>query len=98
MPNRRYFDVAIGEAEGNGGDIKLLGNDLAVIYSHENQVYLALFGGNVEQSTPAQETTETTEDWWGNNLLFGGDAAKQFNSETERALNNTALNSAGRSR
>lgn len=78
-----YFDQAIGESAGNGGDLQLLGNDLALVYGMENQVYLALFGGNVEGN------------WWGNSLLMPNDTAKQFNSNTERTLNTVALNSSG---
>lgn len=81
--NKIYFDQAIGESEGNGGDLQLLGNDLALVYGMENQVYLALFGGNVEGN------------WWGNDLLMPNDTAQQFNSQTERALDNNVLNDAG---
>lgn len=94
--NPTYFDHAIGESQGNGGDLQLLGNDLALVYGNENQVYLALFGGNVEQNTPALITNAQTEDYWGNNLFWPNDPSKQFNSNTERTLNTTALNSAGR--
>lgn len=93
---RKYFDAAIGESDGNGGDLQQLGNDLAVVYGNENQVYLALFGGNVEQNTPALVTKEQTFDWWANNLFHPNDKERQFNSNTERTLNTTALNSSGR--
>ncbi len=94
---RKYFDQAIGEGAGNGGDLQMLGNDLAIVYGQENQVYLALFGGNVEQSTPAINTVASQRfDWWGNSLLMPNDSSRQFNSSTERVLNTTALNSAGR--
>jgi hypothetical protein len=56
-----------------------------------------LFGGNVEASTKGNEIpTEIREDWWGNSLIFADRNKKQFNSETEKTLNNTALNSSGR--
>jgi phage gp46-like protein len=90
--SRKYFDLAVGESEGNGGDLQQIGNDLAVVYSVENQVYLALFGGNVEGNTD----TKIGSGWWGNKLFFGNDTAKQFNSNTERILNTVALSSAGR--
>lgn len=93
---RKYFDLAIGEADGNGGDLAMKGNDLAVVYGNENQIYLALFGGNVEQDTPALITNAQTFDWWGNTLLFGNNRARQFNSKTERTLNEVSLNSSGR--
>lgn len=89
--NRKYFDQAIGESDGNGGDLQQLGNDLAVVYGQENQVYLALFGGNVDGNT----STTIGSGWWGNKLLYGNDTSKQFNSSTERMLNTTALNSGG---
>lgn len=96
ISNQTYFDQAIGESDGNGGDLKLLGNDIALVYGNENQVYLALFGGNVEQNTPPIVTANQTEDFWGNNLFWPNDPSRQFNSNTERILNTTALNSAGR--
>jgi len=94
---RKYFDQAIGESAGNGGDLQLLGNDLAIVYGQENQIYLALFGGNVEQNTPATNTRAAQRfDWWGNSLLMPNDSQRQFNSSTERVLKTTSLNSAGR--
>lgn len=93
---REYFDRAVGESAGNGGDLQILGNDIATINGKENQVYLAFFGGNVEQSTASVQVGKERFDWWGNNLLFGNNAARQYNSNVERTLNTTALNSAGR--
>lgn len=79
----------------NGGDLLLQGNDLAVINSFENQVYLALFGGNPQGSTPATRPTgQQAADFWGNYLE--SDPSVQFNSLTERTLNTTELTSAGR--
>ena len=89
------FDLAIIETE-NGGDLQKVGNDLAVVYGNENQVYLAWFGGNVEQNTEANVTLADSKDFWGNGLLFPSQAALQFNSNTERILNTTALTSVGR--
>lgn len=89
---RKYFDLAVGESDGNGGDLQQVGNDLAVVYSVENQVYLALFGGNVESNTSDSIGTG----WWGNKLFHNGNTGRQFNSNTERTLNTTALNTAGR--
>jgi hypothetical protein len=63
---------------GNGGDLVLQGNDLAIATGYENIPYLSMFGG---------------ADWWGNEFL---DPAQQFNSLTESALKQYALNSAGR--
>lgn len=90
------FDLAIIESNGNGGDAQLVGNDLAVVYGLENQIFFALFGGNIEQSTNSSITEPDSKDWWGNNLFMPNNPSIQFNSETERALNSTALNSSGR--
>lgn len=81
----------------NGGDLVKTTKDLSVIFGFENDPYLALFGGNVKQSTPVKRMpNEQSYDYWANGLLFGDNQATQFNSETERVLNNTALNSNGR--
>lgn len=94
---RKYIDLAVGESGGNGGDLQLLGNDLAMIYGYENQTYLALFGGNVEEDTKIVKNKNIERfSYWANNLLFGNDQSKQYNSKTERTLNNVALNSSGR--
>ena len=83
--------------QGDGGELVKTTNDLSVIFGFENMVYLALFGGNVEASTPVQRiVTEQAFDWWANNLLMQGDSSIQFNSETERALNTIPLTSSGR--
>lgn len=81
-----YFDLMLVETL-NGGSLQQMGNDVAVIYGNENQPYLAMFGGNVDQSS-----------WWGNNLLYRDQPDRQFNSLTEYTLNTTALTSAGRSK
>lgn len=93
------FDLAIIET-GNGGDIQLLKNDLAVVQGIENMPYLAMFGGNKEQSTENvnanQPVPAQSFDWWGNNLFMQGDQSIQFNSKVEKILNTTPLTSAGR--
>ena len=90
------IDLTIYES-GNGGELQLLKNDLAQTDSFFNMVYLALFGGNVEASTTGNEIeTELRLDWWGNALLFADNAELQFNSDTERTLNNITINSEGR--
>ena len=81
---------------GDGGDFVLVGANLSVIEGFQNMPYLGLFGGNVESSTKEFLTTEQRFDWWGNSLLMPNQLAIQFNSETERVLNTTALNSSGR--
>lgn len=89
-------DISIYE-NGSGGEILIQNGDLTLSESLLQLVYLALFGGNVEQSTEAGgvEGIENL-DWWGNSLLFNQNQTKWFNSETERTLKNTALNSQGR--
>ena len=73
-------DLLIRET-GNGGDLVLKGNDLAMVSGAENMPYLSMFGG---------------VNWWGNDLLLGEDIDLQFNSESEAAINDISLNSAGR--
>ena len=83
-------DLLIYET-GNGGDLALLGEDISTTSNITNLVYLALFGGNVEENTTEETILQLTrEDWWGNEL-FNLD----FNSNTERTLQNVTLNSAG---
>lgn len=79
---------------GNGGDILLNGNDLAQVMGFENMPYLAMFGGNLAASTPqTRPAGEQAFDWWGNALLMPSLPSQQFNSQTERTLNNVALTS-----
>jgi hypothetical protein len=90
------MDLAVLET-GNGGDLQLKGNDLAMVFGYENNVYLALFGGNVEQVTPPNRVPGTEDfSWWGNRLLMPSNQSNQFNSITERTLKTTPLTSAGR--
>ena len=82
---------------GNGGDVVKNAKDLSMFEGFQNMPYLAMFGGNIEQSTPQKRNlSEQAFDWWGNNLLFPNDKSVQFNSETERAINTIPLTSAGR--
>ena len=91
------IDITIYET-GSGGDANLVGIDLEQTDSYFNMVYLAFFGGNVEASTTGNEVeSEQRFDWWGNSILSENDKELQFNSETERTLNNVAINSEGRS-
>jgi hypothetical protein len=84
---------------GNGGSWENAVNDLFLANSLWSQPYLALFGGNYEQSTPPvdQVLERPTEraDWWGNSIAFPDDPIQQFNSETERTLDNIVLNQEG---
>ena len=85
-------DLMIYET-GSGGDLSLKNNDIETIEGLTNQVYLALFGGNVEQSTD-EDLSELDErlDWWGNEYLS---TEFQFNSIFEKTLMEVALNSEG---
>lgn len=83
--------------QGNGGDLIKKSKDLSVIDGFENMPYLAMFGGNVKQSTPSKRIkTEQAFDFWGNSLLMSNDPSIQFNSLTERKLNEVPLTSSGR--
>lgn len=89
------MDLALIDTR-NGGDLQLVGNDLATVFGIENMPFLAMFGGNIEQSTEDNIVTEKSFDWWGNTLLMNGNQSIQFNSLTERILNSTPLTSQGR--
>jgi hypothetical protein len=88
-------DLAIIE-NGDGGDLKIVGNDFATQSGWGNMPYLALFGGNVEASTVKRLATQQAFDFWANSTLFDQDESVQMDSETERVLMEVALNSAGR--
>jgi len=80
----------------DGGDFVLIGADLQMIDGFQNMPYIGLFGGNVESNTQQFLPTEQRFDFWGNNLLMLNNAAVQFNSNTERILNQSALTSSAR--
>lgn len=82
---------------GSGGELALLNGDLVLAESLFQVVYISLFGGNVEASTVGNEIeSEERKDYWANELIFKNKPSKQFNSETERVLNTTAINTSGR--
>lgn len=88
-------DITIYE-NGNGGDLVLTNNDLQLDAGLYNNVYLCLFGGNIEATSDEEVLPgEENRDWWGNRLFYEQDPNQQFNSLFERALNTTALTSAG---
>lgn len=90
------LDVLIFE-NGDGGDVNLLGNDIEMTDSIFDMVYMAMFGGNPEAVTTGNEiASEQRNDFWGNALLLPNDPEKQFNSITEKTLNEVALDSSGR--
>lgn len=89
-------DINLHES-GNGGEMAIVSNDLLMGESLFQQVYLSLFGGNVEAVTRGDELiTEERLDWWGNSLFFSEIPTKQFNSITEKTINSVALNGQGR--
>jgi hypothetical protein len=89
-------DILLRET-GSGGDLVVLSNDLVLGDLLYQQFYLALFGGNLQASTKGKYLeNEERFDYWGNALVWGTNKAKQFNSETERVLQNVVWNSSGR--
>lgn len=90
------LDIHLFET-GSGGDIFVLKDDIALSETLYQTIYLCLFGGNVEASTIGNEIpSQERFDYWGNSLFFKEQKNKQFNSLTEKTLNKTVLNSAGR--
>jgi len=89
------MDLAIIET-GNGGDLVLSRNDLALQGGWGNMPYLAMFGGNKEAVTQVRLPGEQGLDWWGNTLLMENNPGIQFNSVLERRLDEVPVNSAGR--
>ena len=89
-------DINLHES-GSGGEIAIVSNDLLFGESLYTQVYLALFGGNIEASTRGDElVSEVRNDYWANPLFFADNQVRQLNSETERTITNLVLNSSGR--
>lgn len=87
-------DIRILET-GQGGDLVIKNGDLEIDSGIFNNIYLGWFGGNIEANTSDEvEVGEIRKDWWGNSLI-PNDESRQFNSDLERKLLNTALTSAG---
>lgn len=85
------------KSTGDGGELILQGNDIAMINGLQNMPYLATFGGNLEQSTSgAKPDGEQAFDYWANHLLMEQNEAIQFNSTLERRLKEVTINSSGR--
>lgn len=92
----RTDDIILFET-GSGGDFSIEDNDLLMGESLYQQIYLSLFGGNIEASTKSRYLeSEERFDYWANSLFWKNDTTKQFNSETERTIQNNTLNSLGR--
>ena len=89
-------DILLYET-GASGDFFIENGDLLMGESLYQQIFLALFGGNIEASTK-DEYLESEErfDYWGNVLIWKKEKSKQFNSETERTIQENVLNSQGR--
>lgn len=82
---------------GSSGDFAIVNDDLLMGESLYQQIYLALFGGNIEASTKdSYFDSEERFDYWGNSLIWKTEKSVQFNSETERTIQTTTLNSSGR--
>jgi len=91
------FDLTVYES-GSGGDVILNTNDLDMTNSFYNQVYLAWFGGNVEDSHSDAEDkldSEENHNYWQNSLFFSEDKSGKLVSETELALLTLPLTSQG---
>jgi len=88
------IDIKLYET-GNGGDIRVKGNDLEAVAGFDNMPYMLMFGGNVAQSTnEVGDNDESRLDWWANTLF--SNPTEQSNSITERRLQQVSLNSEGR--
>ena len=89
-------DINLFES-GSGGEMRILNSDLLLTETIYQTIYLALYGGNVEQDTTSEETDlEENFDYWGNQLFYSNNPDKWFNSQTERVLSTVALNGEGR--
>lgn len=93
----RVIDLKLVET-GDGGDVVLKGNDLEMIEGFQNMPYLALFGGNVEDSTTGEKVKEQAFDYWGNFLLHPTQRELWLNSGTERLMLTTAITTSSRIR
>ncbi len=72
---------------GNGGDLVIRDNDLVLTSNLSNQIYLALFGGNI-----VDDNGELFNEYWANVQL--SDESK-YVSQFERTLNEVVINSSG---
>tara|TARA_R110000851_G_scaffold39395_1_gene100234 strand:+ start:84 stop:566 length:483 start_codon:yes stop_codon:yes gene_type:complete len=82
---------------GSGGDLLIQSKDLTLSEALFQSIYIALFGGNIAAETTGDEKPgEERFDFWANNLLFSEKPGKQFNSKTEKTLQEVAINSSGR--
>ena len=88
-------DLRLVETQ-DGGDLVFNGIDLEEIDGFQNMPYLDLFGGNIEANTGPIISGSQNFDWWGNTLFLEQRPDLQYNSDTERLLDDVALTSSGR--
>jgi hypothetical protein len=89
------MDILLNQT-ANGSDWVLKGTDIVIIHGFQNMPLFGLFGGNIESNTKEFKDGEQRFDWWGNNLFMPNDSSIQFNSDTERLINQVALTSSSR--
>ena len=89
-------DINLYES-GNGGEMSIVANDLLISETLFQQVYLALFGGNVEAVTRGDEVIgQERFDYWANSLFFADNPTRQCNSETEKFITNMPFTTSNR--
>lgn len=86
------MDILLYES-GDGGEMSLQGGDIQTTSAIFNYVYLSLFGGNVEASTPDVDPPRGVErqDYWAN-VYSQSEPENLFNSEYERIISNIVIN------
>ena len=79
---------------GSGGDYTITDDGILLDNSLETICYISLFGGNLEGSTEVDRKPRGALyfDYWGN-VDYLNDETQQFNSEFEKMLAHTAINS-----
>lgn len=89
-------DINLHES-GNGGEMSIVANDLLIGETLFQQVYLALFGGNIEAVTRGDEVIgQERFDYWANSLFFADNQTRQWNSETEKFITNMPFTTSNR--
>ena len=75
-------DITLYES-GEGGEFVLLTNDIETTGALWTNVYLALFGGNVESDHSDEEDSvnEPNLDYWGNKLFYPENDTNWLNSD-----------------
>lgn len=84
MINQALYD------NGSGGRKEIKGNTPVINSSLHTELYIALFGGQVEKPTTGQTETKNIEKgWWGNKPY---NPQRWVNSETEAQLKGMVIN------